>query len=450
MLIRLKKGLDIPILGAPQQRIEEAPPVSRFALTAHEYRGLSPKMMTEVGAKVALGQPLFTHKAHPEIRYVAPAAGTVVAIHRGARRVLQSIVIEADGDERREFEPHHVTRAMKLERDQIVEHLLEGGLWPAFRTRPYSKTPAPHAEPRAIFVNAMDTEPLAADPQAVVADAAEGFNLGLHLIEKLTDGPVYVCVAAGSEIEAAPEEAQVHRVEFGGPHPAGLPGTHVHHLDPVHGDKIVWTIHYQDAIAIGEFFLSGVYPTTRVVALGGPAVREPCLLRTRIGASIEELCRDRLRPGQVRLIAGSPLSGCKAQDWSAYVGRFHLQIAALFEHGETPFLAWIRPGLRLFSISRAFLPAWLRRNKRLAFNCMQNGSPRAIVPIGLYERVLPLDLPATQLLKALVVMDTDVAQQLGCLELDEEDLALCSYVCPSKHEFGPLLRATLDKIEKEG
>lgn len=454
MLIRLKKGLNIPVPGEPAQRVEDAPPVSRVALMANEYHGLVPRMKTEVGDKVILGQPLFVNKAHPEIHYASPGAGTVVEINRGSRRVLQSIVIELDGVGSHKFGPYDAARAMELERDRIAERLLNGGLWPAFRTRPYSKTPAPAGVPHSIFVTAIDTSPLAADPQAVVAAASEHFDLGLHLIAKLTDGPVYVCVAESSAITSVREDPQFHRVEFAGPHPAGLAGTHIHHLDPVHGDKVVWTIHYQDVIAIGEFFLTGVYPTGRIIAFGGPAAERPRLLRTRLGASIEELCRGMTRTGEgdVRLVVGSPLSGYKAEGWSAFLGRFELQVTALFERSDNPFLAWIRPGLRLFSASRAFLPAWMRRrkNRPFSFSCMQNGSPRAIVPIGLYERVLPYDLLATQLLKALVVMDTDSAQQLGCLELDEEDLALCSFVCPSKHEFGTMLRANLNKIEKEG
>ena len=451
MLIRVEKGLHIPIGGEPQQTIEDAPESSSFAFFACEYRGLKPLMKVAVGDRVARGQELFVHKTWPQIRFLAPAAGTVGAINRGAYRVLQSIEIKPEGDECESFATWPDEAVAAASRDEIAAHLQQAGLWPALRTRPYSKVPAPDGRPHSIFVTAIDTRPLAADPQPVVEQAGAYFATGLKALAGLTDGLLYLCVAENSSIGAV-DHPRIRRVEFAGTHPAGLAGTHIHFLDPVYADKVVWSINYQDVIAIGELFATGVYPVARVISLAGPSCKRPRLIRTRLGASIKDICRGELEPANVRVIAGSVLDGERAceDDALSYLGRFHLQVTALPEHGQRKAFAWIRPGLDLFSVTRAFWPARLRRKRGFSFSCMQNGSERAVVPLGLYERVFPLELLILPLIRSLLVMDTAMAQQLGCLELDEEDLALCSYVCPGKHEFGPVLRSNLERIEKEG
>ena len=447
MRINLKKGLDIPIAGAPEQAIENAHPPSRVALIAHEYHGLKPGMHVSEGDEVATGQALFVDRRYPQVRYVSPASGTVEAINRGEKRVLQSVVIRVEGERSEQFEcwkPHDIaTRA----RAEIVAQLLRGGLWAAIRTRPYSKTPDPESTPHSIFINATDTRPLAPDPETIIADSPDMFTIGMRIVRRLTEGKVFVCTGVSARLPLAQGDFEV--VEFAGPHPAGLTGTHIHFLDPVGNGKVVWGIGYQDVIAFGELFVTGVYPTERVVSLAGPTVKRPRLLRTRIGASVSELCAGEIEDDESRLIAGSVLDGYKADGWSNFLGRFTLQVTALRERGERRVLGWLRPGFDLFSASRAVFSNLVGRSS-FAMNCAQNGSPRALVPITLYERVMPLDLLPTSLLKSLLVMDTDMAQKLGCLELDDEDLALCSYVCPGKHEFGPILRANLDLIEKEG
>ena len=448
MRIHLKKGLDIPIAGRPQQVIEDARAVSRVALVVHEYHGLKPGMHISKGDEVAAGQTLFVDRRHPQVCYTAPASGTMEVINRGEKRALQSIVIRVEGDRHEQFECWNTDDIATRARSEVIAQLLKSGLWPAIRTRPYSKTPPPDAVPHSIFVNAADTRPLAPDPTVVIADSAEKFAVGMRIVRRLTEGKVFVCTGADMSLSLPPGEFEL--VEFCGPHPAGLPGTHIHCLDPVGADKVVWSIGYQDVIAFGTLFTEGVYPTERVVSLAGPTVRRPRLLRTRVGASVSELCAGEIADdSESRLIAGSVLDGYKADGWSDFLGRFALQITALRECDKRRTLGWLRPGFDLFSASRAVFSNLLGR-RSFDMTCMQNGSPRALVPIDIYERVMPLDLLPTPLLKSLLVMDTDMAQDLGCLELDDEDLALCSYVCPGKHEFGTILRANLDRIEKEG
>jgi Na+-transporting NADH:ubiquinone oxidoreductase subunit A len=302
--------------------------------------------------------------------------------------------------------------------------------------------------PQSIFVTAMDSNPLAADPRVVISAYRQDFLHGLQIIQQLTEGSVWICAGAGADIPV-PNGNRFKTAVFEGPHPAGLPGTHIHYLHPVNLERTVWYLNYQDVIAIGRLFTSGRLWVERVVALAGPAVKRPRLVRTRLGASLGELLRDELIEAEVRVLSGSILSGRRAADAAAFLGRYHLQVSVLREGREREFLGWLGPGLNKFSASHAFLSALFPKRK-LPLTTSQHGSPRALIPVEAYQRVMPLRLLPTQLLRAILVGDTLTARELGCLELDEEDLALCSFVCPSKYDYGPALRETLNRIEKEG
>ena len=432
----------------PEQTIQDAPVVASVALLGADYVGLRPAVVVREGERVALGQPLFTDKSDPRVHYVSPGSGIVTAINRGTRRALLSIVITLEGDDELEFNAYEPSDITTLSEAQVKENLLASGLWTALRTRPFSRVPSPDARPDALFVNAMDSNPLAADPEVVVAQGQEDFLNGLRVLGKLGENGLFLCKAADAEIPGA-HLPGVQVAEFTGPHPAGLVGTHIHHLAPVINGRSAWYVNYQDAMAVGRLFTSGRLPVERVVALGGPVVKRPRLLRTRLGASLRDLTAQQLEDVDCRVVSGSILSGRRAADASGYLGRYHLQVSVLAEGRQRHFLGWLAPGSRRFSASRAFLYSLLPK-RLLPLTTSQNGSPRAMIPVGAYERVVPLDVLPTQLLRALVVGDTEMARQLGCLELDEEDLALCSFVCPSKYEFGPALREALTRIEKEG
>lgn len=447
-MIKISKGLDLPIAGQPdQQRVEDIA-VTRVAVKGEEYVGLRPSMAIKEGDRVVKGQLLFEDKKIPGVRFTSPACGTVSAIHRGERRVLQSVVIDVDGDESVAFTRYDPDELATLSRDAVAAQLIESGLWTAMRTRPFSKTPAPGTEPAAIFVTAMDTNPLAADPQPILLAHREAFNAGLTLLTRLTDGKVHVCQSSGGKLGGHPQ-GQVTFNQFTGPHPAGLVGTHIHFLEPVSLNKQVWHLNYQDVIAYGKLFLEGVLWTERVIALGGPQVKEPRLIRTRLGADLDELLVGALLEGENRVISGSVLNGTKAAGPHAFLGRFHLQVSVLKEGREKELLGWVAPGRDKFSITRTTLGHFFKK-KRFNLSTDTNGGERAMVPIGSYERVMPLDILPTVLLRDLLAGDSDSAQALGCLELDEEDLALCTYVCPGKYEYGPVLRSVLTQIEQEG
>ncbi len=446
-MITIKKGLDIPVLGAPEQVIYDGPAITRVATLGEEYVGMRPTMAVKVGDRVKKGQILFEDKKNPGVKFTAPAAGVVAEINRGDKRVLQSVVIDIDGDEQITFAAFSSAELPQLDRAKVQEILVESGQWVALRTRPFSKVPAVGSAARAIFVTAMDSNPLAASAELVIREQAQAFVDGLAVLSRLTDGKVYVCKAEGSLPQST--LSQVQEEVFVGPHPAGLPGTHIHFLDAVSAHKCVWHINYQDVIAYGKLFTTGEICTDKVISLAGPNVLKPRLLRTRIGASMAQLTNNELRADENRIISGSILSGVHARGEVAYLGRYHNQVSVLGEGREKEFLGWANPSADKFTITRTTL-SHLFKGKLFNFTTSTNGSDRSMVPIGNYERVMPLDILPTLLLRDLVAGDTDGAQALGCLELDEEDLALCTFVCPGKTEYGPILRHCLTKIEQEG
>jgi len=447
-MIKIKKGLNLPVAGAPEQTVSPLRPTRRVALLGDDYPGMRPTMMVRVGDRVKRGQPLFEDKKNPGVQFTAPQSGTIAEINRGAKRVLQSVVIDVEGDESVSFSAVGADGINALSRNQVVEALVASGLWTALRTRPYSKIPAPGNEPHSLFVTAMDTNPLAADPAVIIAGAAADFAAGLDVLAKLTSGPVYVCQQAGQSLPAG-TNARLSVQEFSGVHPAGLPGTHIHFLDPVSQHRSVWYIGYQDVIAVGHLFLHGRLAVERVVALGGPGVERPRLLQTVLGADLQELTAGELKEGDQRVISGSLFSGRASLGAVSYLGRYHVQVSVLPEDRTRRLLGYLTPGVKKHSVFPIYLSA-LRGGKELQFTTTTNGSPRAMVPIGTFESVMPLDILPTQLLRSLLVGDLEAAMNLGCLELDEDDIALCTYACPGKYEYGPVLRDVLTQIEKEG
>lgn len=448
MQFTIKKGLDLPITGRPEQKITDGNSVKSVALLGGDYVGLKPKMMVAEGDKVKLGQVLFTDKQNPGVNFTAPGAGVISAIHRGDKRALLSVVIELKGNQEEKFAKYSETELAGLTADQIKANLLASGLWTAFVTRPYGKVPAAGSEPSSIFVTAIDTRPLAADPSVIIKDRAIDFANGLGVIAKLTSGKTYLCKAKGVEINASPA---VQVAEFSGPHPAGLPSTHIHFIDPVNIDKFVWHIDYQAVIAIGALFTSGKLSVERVVSLAGPTAKNPRLVRTRVGASLSDLVADELQDVENRVISGSVLYGHEAVGPIAYLGANCLQVSVLKEGRERELFGWIVPGKDKYSAMNVYVSSKDRQvGRQFPLTTDKNGSNRAIVPVGVYESVMPMDILSTPLLKAIVVGDTDSAQALGCLELNEEDVSLFTFVDPGKHDFAPVLRANLTKIEKEG
>ena len=447
-ITRIEAGLDLPIAGDPAGSIGAGPGISSVALSGEDYGGLRPAMRVEEGDRVKLGQTLFEDRKRPSVQFTSPGSGVVSQIVWGPRRSLKSVVIRLDGDEERDFSSWPAAELGSLRRDQVIETLLESGLWPSLRTRPFGRAADPESTVRSIFVTAMDTNPLAPDPMQIIETRPDEFRNGLAVISHLAERNVFVCQGPSVNLPI-PSVPEVSVRKFSGPHPAGLVGTHIHHLDPVSAARMVWHIGYQDVISIGHLFTTGRLLCERLVSLAGPMIREPRVLRTRMGASITDLTRDAMIEGACRVISGSVLSGRHADGASAYLGRYDNQVSVIGERDAAADSATGSSPPNWFSIYRGLgSRPWGRKKFPLVSSA--NRPAAAMVPFGGFERVMPLDILPTQLLRALLVGDLEAAEALGCLELDEEDLALCTTICPSKLDYGPMLRSVLDMIEKEG
>jgi len=449
-MIKINRGLYLPVPGEPRQEIEEGKPTRSVALIGSDYVGLRATMAVRVGDRVKAGQVLFTDKRNPGVNFTSPGCGIVTAINRGDQRRLKSIIVDIDGDEALEFASFSDSEILSVDPATLIATLVAAGLWTALRTRPYSKVPNPQSRPRSIFINAMDSNPLAANPEPLILAQLDDFLRGITVLSRLAENQVYVCKAINSlqGIDHSRVPANVAWKSFDGPHPAGLPGTHIHFLDPVGPGRVVWTINYQDVIAVGKLICSGRLSLHRVVALAGPQVEDPRLLRLRLGANLQEVSAGELRGNENRIVSGSVLSGRAAVSGEQFLGRYDLQISVLREGRQRRLFGYLHPGVGRHSVLGGYLTK-LVRNHSLKFSTSSNGSERAMVPIGNYEAIMPLDILPTQLLRSLVVKDLEMAQNLGALELDEEDLSLCSYVCAGKYDYGPILRENLALIEKE-
>ena len=455
--IRIAKGLDLRIAGAPDpDRLPIRKDVTRVSLVGSDYVGMKPTILVEVGEKVLAGQPLFEDKKNPGVKFVSPIAGVVKEVVRGEKRAFKSIVVEAvEGTnigESVQFEKFSSADLVDLCPNKVRELLVKSGMWTALRTRPFSRIPKIDAAPVALFVNAADTNPLAPDPKSIIDASRDEFLAGLRVLSKICGKRLIVCFGKGgflkNFVDAVEAIPYAEAYQFTGPHPAGLVGTHIAKLEPCALNKVVWSIGYQDVIAVGELFATGRYYADRVVTLAGPMVKNPRVLRVVQGAFVTDLADGDLKDGPARLVSGSPLCGREVAEGVEGLGRYANQIVALREDDSRDFMGWILPSREKFSIARTVLSAWLPR-KSYDMTTQLGGGPRAIFPNPAFEKVTPLDLVPTFLFKALEIGDIDRCERLGAFELDEEDLALCSVIDVGKNDYGKTLRALLDVAMKE-
>jgi len=449
---RIKKGLDLPLRGSVGQVVYEGPPISEVAVIPDDWVDVSARLAVEVGARVRIGDLLFEDRRNPGVRFTSPGSGTVSAVNLGERRQVSSIVISIDGSREYAGFPSYSGRALAdLSGDEVRALMVESGLWTALRQRPFSTVPPVDAPAAPIFVTAIDTYPLAPDPVIAISERRGEFLDGLAGLVRLAGGrPVFVCVGDGPGVEGIVDVPGVEVHTFTGPHPAGLPGTHIHFISPASVGAPRWHIGYQDVIALGALLASGRLMVDRVVGVAGPAVTDPVIWRTRLGAAIGPLLVGRLARGENRVISGSPVFGRGVFDIpQSYLGRFHNQVTAIPEDRDRVFLGWLGAGLHRFSVLPIFLSRFLP-GADYEINTSTNGSVRAVMPFGMMERVMPLDIMPVQLCRALMMKDVEWATELGALELDPEDLALCTLVCPGKNDYGQALTEVLAMIRKEG
>ena len=451
MQFKVSKGLDIPISGNINSQNISAVSVRNVALLGDDYHGLKPTMLVKEGNVVIKGQNLFEDKKNPGVKFTSPVSGKIVEINRGERRAFLSIVIEKNLNSTSEVSFESFKDASVIPKDLIIKNLIDSGLWTSFRTRPFSKIPKITDSAHEIFISLINSDPLNLDPELYLKHHIEDFNFGLEVISHIPKNCVHISTSIDNNLSKITSDKILYH-EFEGLHPVGLVGTQIHRISPVSINKTVWTINYQDVAMIGKFFKSGSIDTSRTVALCGPQVEDPCLVKTEIGASISEITSGNTLDGNNRFISGSVLCGREANSYTNYLGRYNAQVSVLreVEKEDREFLNFLRPGLQKHSVLPVFLTKLKEKLLKLNYTTAMNGADRAIVPIGIFEDIFPFNIMITQLLKSIVIGDTELAQKLGILELDEEDLALCTYACPSKYDYGSLLREMLTKIEEEG
>lgn len=448
---RIKAGLDLPIQGSVRQEVRPVKKEPKFlALKGRDFIGMKPSLLVKEGDEVKIGQPLFRNKKINEIVYVSPGGGKVVAINRGERREFLSLVIELDSKEDElTFKSYGLNDLAALSKEEIVGQLLNSGQWPLIRRRPFESVANPSEKPHSIFVTAVDSNPYAMDKSILFNGNEESINAGLTVLSRLTDGDVHFCLEEGKSAGfIKSDRVKVH--SFSGKHPYGNVGTHIHFIDPVGPKKCVWHLSVSSLIAIGDLFLTGKIKTERVVSLGGTVVKEGHLVKTRLGAELKSIVFGELSQEEnVRLISGSVLAGSNASPSElSYLGYYHDQVSVIKEQTQRQFLGMNNPGFNLFSVKNIFLSK-LTPGKKFDMTTEEFGGKRAIFPMTSYQDVMPLDIEAIFLLKSLAAKDIESSIELGALELAEEDLALCSFVCPGKNDHGAHLREMLNLLEKE-
>lgn len=443
----LKKGINLPLDGAPEQKIHESGTVSRYAVIGDDHIGLKPTMNVQEGDSVKAGDLLFTDKKNPGAKFITPFSGKVLSVSRGEKRRFLSLEIEIDGTEGKSFSQYSLSDIQKLDKETVRSAVNDAGLWTSFISRPFGKVPDVDAVADYIYVTAADTRPLCADVKTALSGREEYFTAGVAALEKLAGKKLFVCVNSEDAVPVV-QSAKTEYACFMGKHPAGLAGTHIHFLVPAHAGNRTWEINWQDTAAIGELLLTGKIPTQTVISLCGTGAVKPRLIKTIRGAWLGDLLKDEISAEDVRVICGSALYGRKAVAPTDYLHRYINQVTLIPEGRERKFMGWAAPGTDMHSVKRSFLSGF--GIGKPVFNTNLNGGKRPIVPVGSYEDVVPLDILPTYLLRAISVGDFETAEKLGCLELLEEDLSLCTYACPGKQDYAPMLRQVLDTIEKEG
>ncbi len=445
-VIKIRRGLDIKLKGKADKIFIKAPRSKTYSVKPVDFQSLTPKIVAKPCVEVKVGSTLFYDKYHPEIKYVSPVSGIVQKIVRGDRRRIIAIVVEDDGKDTAEtFKKGDPT---KMSREEIVENLLESGLWPMIKKRPYGVVASPTDKPKGIFISGFDSSPLAPDYDYIMKDTEKEFQAGIDALARLTEGKIHLGLDASYPAAKSYEIAKnVERHYFKGPHPVGNVGIQIHKLSPMNKGEIAWTIKPLDVVTIGRLFMTGKYDPSTIVSLCGSEVVKPVYYKLIRGAEVETIVRDNLKQENVRMISGNVLTGRKIS-MEGHIGYSDTQVTVIPEGDYYEMFGWITPGLKKFSMSRSFL-SWLMPNKEYKLDTNLHGGERAYVFTHEYNKVLPMDIHAVALIKSILVEDIDKMEQLGIYEVIEEDLALCEFVCTSKTPVQKILRDGLTMLRKE-
>jgi len=445
-VIKLKKGLNIRLKGVAEKVLEQAQLPETYAIKPTDFPGLSPKICVKAGQDIKTGEALFFDKYNPEIIFTAPIGGQVVLINRGERRKILEIVIQPDANagsvEFRKADP------LTLPGDEVKAEILKSGLWPFIKRRPYGIFAKPAENPKAIFVSAFDTAPLAPDYDLIIKGQEKTFQTGINALTKLTSGKVHLGLSAETGSKSFETINNVEKTYYSGPHPAGNVGIQIHNKLPINKGDIVWTINPQDVLFIGRMFETGKLDFSKIVVLAGSEVTRPRYFKTRLGAKISSITSGNLKTDvKNRIISGNVLTGTKISD-DNYLGFYDSAITVIPEGDNYEFMGWATPGLEKYSAGKTFLSSLFPR-KEYSLNANMHGGERAFVMTGQYEKYVPMDILPVFLLKAIIANDIDKMEQLGIYEIIEEDLALCEYACTSKIEVQDIVRRGINTMIKE-
>lgn len=443
-IIKIRKGLNINLLGKAATTLRNSDNVTEFAIKPSDFFNLTPKLNVKAGEPVKCGSVLFYDKYNPQIKFTSPVSGNVKEVVRGERRKILEVVVQADGkNETIEFKKG---KAHSFSKEELIENMLSSGVWPLIKQRPYGIIANPADSPKAIFISGFDSAPLGPDYDFILQNQLEDFQAGIDVLKQLTSGKVHLSLQAGT---ASPlkgiKNTELHY--FDGPHPAGLVGIQIHHIDPINKGDVVWTVQAQDVCIIGRLFEKGIYDASRIIALAGSELTETGYYQSMIGASIGNLLEGKINSPSVRVISGNVLSGT-AISKKGYIGFYDSLISVIPEGDYYELFGWALPGFNKLSTSRTFF-SWLTPNKEYRLDTNYHGGERALVMTGQYDKVLPMDILPLYLVKAILAEDIDKMEQLGIYEVIEEDLALCEYVCTSKTEVQSILKNGLELMIRE-
>jgi len=447
--INIRKGHDIGIAGIPSNEVIQGFKPKLVSIQPIDFRGIKPKLMVKEGDTVKVGSSLFYSKSNHEITWPSPGGGKVLKIQYGPRRTIENIIIEiAEDEEIESFKAYRPAEIVGLNREVILRTLLDGNIFPFIRQRPYNKVADPKDIPRDIFISGWNTAPLAVNIDVALRRRLAPLQAGVNVLKTLTSGKIHLSYNKSTVSDTLLDVEGVERHSLSGPHPAGNVGIQIHHISPLSPKDTIWTINIQDVVRIGNFFLTGKFDTTLFTTVGGPGIKNPSHIKSRLGVQIEALIRDNLDEGDKRIISGDVLTG-KKSEIDGFIGFYDSSISVLSEGGEREFLGMLKPGSSKtrYSLTNAFLGL---QNKFYRFNTLKNGSERYMVPINAWENMLPMDILPNSLYRAILVEDIEEMEELGIIECDDEDFALCAFACPSKIDLGAAIRQGLDLMEKEG
>ena len=447
--IRLKRGLNINLLGEADKvyaSVKQDVISKKYVLKPTDFHSLMPKLKVKVGDVVKAGSPLFFNKSNEKINFCSPVSGKVSDIIRGQKRKILEVVVDADDNII--YEKFNISSHKDLSREQIIDNMLKGGVWPFIRQKPYDVIASPTDMPKAIFISAFKSAPLSIDNDFALYGMEELFQKGLDYIAKLTKGKTHLNIDGNTNVSKVFGSCKgVVINKFSGPHPAGNVGIQIHHLDPINKGDIIWYLEPQDVIAIARLFTQGKYDVSRIVALAGSQVEKPRYHRTISGSSVSNLLIDNLNEGDNRIISGDVLTGSRI-NLNGNLGFYDTTISVIPEGNQQEFLGWILPGLDKFSASKTFF-SWLNPSKKYTVSSNMHGEERAYVVTGDYEKVLPMNIFPLQLIKAIMIEDIELMENLGMYEVSPEDFALCEFICTSKIEVQAIIREGLDLLRIE-